>query len=71
MTDGALADAIGGWFGTGPERGMALIFIVAGIIGLTVTVVALRSRPYHELSDRYAASPAETAPDGEVPAPAG
>ncbi len=34
MTDGAGADAIGSWFGTGPERGMALIFIVAGSIGL-------------------------------------
>ncbi|MGI8518021.1 MAG: MFS transporter, partial [Acidimicrobiia bacterium] len=34
MTDGAGADTIGSWFGTGPERGMALIFIVAGSIGL-------------------------------------
>ena len=33
MTDGAGADAIGSWFGTGPERGMALIFIVAGPSG--------------------------------------
>ena len=38
MTDGALADSIGSWFGTGPDRGMALIFIVAGIIGLAVTL---------------------------------
>ena len=44
MTDGALADSIGSWFGTGPDRGMALIFIVAGIIGLLVTLLALRSR---------------------------
>ena len=70
MTDGALADAIGGWFGTGPERGMALIFIVAGAIGLTVTLLALRSRPYRELSDRYAAAPAGPPPEREVPAPA-
>ena len=46
MTDGPLADAIGPWFGTGPDRGMALIFIGAGIIGLFVTLLALRSRPY-------------------------
>ena len=26
MTDGRGADAIGGWFGTGPERGLALMF---------------------------------------------
>ena len=57
MTDGALADLIGSWFGTGPARAMALIFIVAGTIGLLVTLVALRSRPYQELSSRYAAAP--------------
>jgi DHA3 family multidrug efflux protein-like MFS transporter len=56
MTDGALAESIGGWFGTGPARGMALIFIVAGAIGLTVTLLALMSRPYRELSVRYAAA---------------
>jgi DHA3 family multidrug efflux protein-like MFS transporter len=53
MTDGAGADAIGGWFGTGPERGMALIFIVAGVIGLAVTIIALNSRAYRNLSHRY------------------
>jgi DHA3 family multidrug efflux protein-like MFS transporter len=53
MTDGALADVIGPWFGTGPDRGMALIFIAFGLIGLAVTVLALRSRPYRDLSQRY------------------
>ena len=57
MTDGALADLIGSWFGTGPARAMALIFIVAGTVGLLVTLAALRSRPYRELSSRYAAAP--------------
>ena len=57
MTDGALADLIGSWFGTGPARAMALIFIVAGTVGLLVTLVALRSRPYRQLSSRYAAAP--------------
>ena len=69
MTDGGLAELIGSWFGTGPERGMALIFIVAGVIGLLVTLVALRSRPYRELSSRYAAAPTE-ARDAELAAPA-
>ncbi len=64
MTDGALADSIGSWFGTGPERGMALIFIVAGIIGLLVTLLALRSRQYRTLSSRYATAASE--PDGQV-----
>ena len=57
MTGGSLADAIGDWFGTGPARAMALIFIVAGTIGLSVTLLALRSRPYHDLSARYLAAP--------------
>ena len=68
MTDGPLADLIGPWFGTGPERGMSLIFIVAGVIGLIVTLIALRSRPYRMLSSRYAAAPpAEPATGGAVP----
>ena len=42
MTDGAGADAIGGWFGTGPDRGIALVFVLTGVIGLIVTVLALQ-----------------------------
>lgn len=54
MTDGAGARAIGGWFGTGPERGIALVFTVAGLVGVLVTGAALRSRSYRLLSARYA-----------------
>ena len=54
MIDGSGADAIGSWFGTGPERGMALIFIIAGTIGLVVTILALNSKAYKTLSKRYA-----------------
>ena len=53
MTDGSGADSIGTWFGTGPDRGMALIFIVAGTIGLVVTLLALRSSMYRRLSESY------------------
>ena len=53
MTDGAGSEAIGEWFGTGPERGMALIFITAGVIGLVVAIVALNSAAYRNLSRRY------------------
>ena len=70
MTDGALADAIGPWFGTGPERGMALIFIVAGCMGLAVTILALRSAPYRRLSARYAAAGPDPSRDVELAAPA-
>jgi DHA3 family multidrug efflux protein-like MFS transporter len=70
MTDGTLADRIGSWFGTGPERGMALIFIVAGAIGLLVTVLALRSRAYRELSRRYAVA-ASVSEEGAIAEGAG
>jgi DHA3 family multidrug efflux protein-like MFS transporter len=67
MTDGALADVIGPWFGTGPERGLSLIFVITAILGLTVTLIALRSRPYRRLSDRYMATPTEPDPAAEAP----
>jgi MFS transporter, DHA3 family, multidrug efflux protein len=53
MTNGAGARSIGGWFGTGPDRGIALVFTVAGLVGVLVAIAALRSRPYHLLSARY------------------
>jgi DHA3 family multidrug efflux protein-like MFS transporter len=57
MTDGAGAQAIGSWFGTGQARGMALVFTVAGFVGLVVTLVAFNSRYYRELSAAYAQVP--------------
>ncbi|KKB77447.1 multidrug transporter [Devosia soli] len=56
MTDGAGAQTIGSWFGTGPARGIALVFTVAGFIGLTVTILAFNSRYYRELSAAYASN---------------
>ena len=53
MTDGSGAETIGPWFGIGPDRGMALVFIAAGIIGLMATIAALNSRPFRELSESY------------------
>ena len=50
MTDGAAADAVGSWFGTGADRGIALVFVVAGVVGLVATGLALASRPYRRLS---------------------
>jgi MFS transporter, DHA3 family, multidrug efflux protein len=57
MTTGAGADLIGGWFGTGPDRGIALVFVLTGIVGLGITAYALRSRPYRQLSAHYAGRP--------------
>ena len=39
MTDGRGADWIGGWFGTGPMRGVALVFVLAGLLGLALTTM--------------------------------
>lgn len=54
MTDGAGAAAIGGWFGTGPARGIALVFTAAGLAGVLATLIAFSSRPYRRLSAHYA-----------------
>jgi DHA3 family multidrug efflux protein-like MFS transporter len=64
MTDGAGADAIGGWFGTGPERGIALVFTLAGFVGVLVTIIAFNSRYYRELSAAYANGPDDDEPGG-------
>lgn len=67
MTTGAGARAVGDWYGTGPERGMALVFTIAGLLGVVMTLIAFRSRPYRQLSAAYAAGggdPASAAAGG-------
>ncbi len=64
MSDGgAGAAAIGGWFGTGPARGIALVFTIAGIVGLIVTILAFNSKYYRQLSATYARA-SDDDPDG-------
>jgi MFS transporter, DHA3 family, multidrug efflux protein len=65
MTTGAGVELIGGWFGTGPERGLALVFTLTGIVGLLLTLIAFRTRWYAQLSERY-----RTADPGPEPEPA-
>ena len=61
--DGAGARAIGGWFGTGTDRAIAVVFVVAGLLGLVATLAALASRPYRRLSAAYLATePADRTP---------
>lgn len=57
MTAGAGADAIGDWFGRGPERGIALVFTLAGMVGVVATVLAFNSQSYRKLSATYATGP--------------
>ena len=57
MTTGAGVELIGGWFGTGPDRGIALVFVLTGLVGLVLTLLAFRTRQYRALSDRYLGVP--------------
>lgn len=54
---GAGANLIGGWFGVGPERGIALVFTLAGLAGVVITAIAFNSKYYRRLSAAYAEAP--------------
>ena len=63
MTDGKGADWIGSWFGVGPDRGIALIFTLAGVVGVLVTMLVRASRSYRLLvADGGAPEPAVVTP---------
>lgn len=53
MTTGRGVELIGNWFGTGSDRGIALVFTITGFIGLCVTILAMNSRFYKQLSHAY------------------
>lgn len=50
MTTGAGVELLGPWFGTGMGRGIALVFMLAGAIGLCVTLLAGTSKSFRLLS---------------------
>jgi DHA3 family multidrug efflux protein-like MFS transporter len=50
MTEGRGVDLIGDWFGVGRERGLALMFTLAGLLGVVVTLLARSSRSYRRLA---------------------
>jgi DHA3 family multidrug efflux protein-like MFS transporter len=54
MTTGRGVSLIGSWFGVGEGRGMALVFIAAGFVGLIIALLATRSESYKLLSNRFA-----------------
>ena len=64
MTTGTGVDLIGGWFGTGADRGIALVFTLTGIIGLIMTLIAMNTKYFHLLSERYL-----TGKDNALPTP--
>lgn len=53
MTTGAGVDLIGDWYGVGQGRGIALVFSATGLIGLIITILAMRSKQYKQLSQVY------------------
>ena len=53
MTTGTGVDLIGSWFGVGSGRGMALVFILAGIFGLISTITFWLSKHYKILTREY------------------
>lgn len=53
MTTGAGVELLGDWFGTGTDRGLALLFTLTGVIGLVVTLLAMRSNAYKILLANY------------------
>lgn len=62
MTTGAGAEVLGPWFGTGIDRGLALVFVVVGIIGLTVALFARTTRQYRDLRDAYRTAAPQVVP---------
>jgi len=66
MTTGMGVTLIGNWFGTGADRGIALVFTLTGIIGLIVTLIAMNTKYYGLLSNRYMEeNEAAVLPEGE------
>jgi MFS transporter, DHA3 family, multidrug efflux protein len=57
MTDGHGARWLGDWFGTGPDRGLALMFTIAGVLGVAATVRAWTSKSYRRLVATTAGPP--------------
>ena len=56
MTTGTGVALLGDWFGTGVDRGIALVFILAGVLGVIMTLLAFTTRSYRLLSKHYQAS---------------
>ena len=46
-------EIFGGWWGTTPDRAMALIFVLAGILGFIITLIAFTTRSYRNLTHSY------------------
>lgn len=66
MTTGNGVELLGDWFGTGKDRGIALLFIAAGLIGLTVTLLSMRTGAYKMLSLSFQRQHGDASMQGDV-----
>lgn len=66
MTTGSGASSIGTWFGTGPVRAIALVFVVCGLIGTLVTLAAMGSRTAKRAERAYAIAAPEAMENGQT-----
>jgi MFS transporter, DHA3 family, multidrug efflux protein len=53
VAGGGMNTIVWSWWGTSPDRAIAFVFVVAGMIGVIVTVFAFASRSYRNLSKSY------------------
>jgi len=44
---------LGAFLGVGPSRGLAIVFMLAGLLGIITAVIAMRSRQYKRLAQSY------------------
>lgn len=44
---------LGAFIGVGPSRGLAIVFMLAGLIGIIIAVIAMRSKQYKRLAHSY------------------
>ncbi len=46
-------EIFGWWWGTTPDRAMAIIFVLAWVLGLILTLIAFTTKSYRNLSESY------------------
>ena len=62
MDSRAGRDAFGWLLGDGEARGIALVFLIAGLIMVAAAIAAFFTRSYRRISAQYEAAPAEVTP---------
>lgn len=53
VAGGGMNTLVWNWWGTSPDRAMAVVFVGAGMLGIMMTIFAFGSRSYRALSKSY------------------